>query len=1056
MKESKSLMKFGAGAAAAALALVAAIVYAASLASYAFPGESARLMALWRSLDVSTATSYPLMAKFATMFGASNGFAAFLGVIAVLLVFFSMNSFLKARSGAMTPVVRVSTLSGAAVAAVVFLFTPAVREAATHLEPRLFDFVWAFLAVLVLVPGGRFRKVAWFFAGVSGVMAGLGLADSPLFLALVPAYLFAVWSLYGKKSKLSPFISIVVFIFAYLIAFFWFAAAQADDFSAFLRGVKNAFLDYFAVEGWLFVAVFATLPFTVGLFASSRSLKEPGGWSSWIFHTALTLVTILAIATPLSPSALMAPYAILPVATSAFAAFSAGYLVCYWLAKALLGAQVKKEMVLARYIGCAVGGIFAVVLLFTVILEAFNFERDRGDFADKVAVKVLEDMGERKWLVTDGSLDDHILLAAERLGKEINLVALNRDDDKNYISRLSAKVAETGLGGAKNKELALSLSLGVLPFVQDWFAADPTAKEKAAVWGAADLWLRANVEAIPEFLFFGADPARTPEWEKNWKEFSEILHAPEGWGSYRLALNKSPIERKRLDLRRHIGLIANNRGVWLEDKGRLDEAFKMFELVLEDIDSDNICALLNEFELANAGEKGALSKRQALERRLKSIVDDSSRRYRDIPLSIHYGYIRSPEMYVRHGFSWARSGRPGEALLNFGRAIDLVPTDRRTSLLNMMAAVYASENEEGKSRAIYEQILEKDAANHDALIGLMRLEMVNGNTAKAMEYLERANQVSGDDPRANVEKAMLMMMKGDLASAKSLLRKTTDADGANLQAWSFLAAVTIQQIDSAKDPKARAALVKELEDDILRTMEKQARDPSDYYVQTTRAFLLLRKGADNRREARDALIAAARDRPDVAVANDMILGLDISLNDTVDAERHAREVLRRNRKAPLANYVMGSLALQRGEYTEAEAFLRRAVDTERPVVLALNDLAEVLRRAHQLEEAESYARKATETDPNLYVAWDTLATIIMERGGDLDEAEKCVKKACELSRDEKGRETDVRMLISLARIQFAKKDSQRAKGTLRKVLKRVDELSEFEKSELEELRKSAK
>jgi len=153
---------------------------------------------------------------------------------------------------------------------------------------------------------------------------------------------------------------------------------------------------------------------------------------------------------------------------------------------------------------------------------------------------------------------------------------------------------------------------------------------------------------------------------------------------------------------------------------------------------------------------------------------------------------------------------------------------------------------------------------------------------------------------------------------------------------------------------------------------------------------------------------------------------------------------------------MGSLALQRGEYTEAEAFLRRAVEGTKPVTLALNDLAEVLRRGGKFDEAEGFARKATVADPNLYVAWETLGSIILDRKGDLNEAEQCVLKACELSKGKDGRNEDVRMLISLARVQLAKGDKPRGKGTLRKVLGRIDELSDFERREFEEIRKSAK
>ncbi len=75
---------------------------------------------------------------------------------------------------------------------------------------------------------------------------------------------------------------------------------------------------------------------------------------------------------------------------------------------------------------------------------------------------------------------------------------------------------------------------------------------------------------------------------------------------------------------------------------------------------------------------------------------------------------------------------------------------------------------------------------------------------------------------------------------------------------------------------------------------------------------------------------------------------------------------------------------------------------------------------------------------------------------DLDRAQQCVEKAIELSRGPDGKEKDVRMLVTLARVQLARGDTARGKGTLRKVSSRLGELSEYEKEEFEELRKSAR
>lgn len=1053
-------------AVSAGFGLFAFVLYLSTKAGYVFPGESAKLTALWRGLDTAEGAQYPLMGFFARMFDASNMLSVICGAIAVALVYSVARRFLASRVGGdfMSEHAVVTSRIGAAVAAAVFMFTPAVHEAATHLEPRMFDAMWALAVFAVAAWCERLPKaLSWIPVAAAGVLAGLGLADSPVFLALAPLYIWTVWAGAGR-GKSTPWGMSTLFFFSFAATFFIAAGAAEGDFSDLMKSLARMARDWFPDgAGWGFIAGFATVPFIISLFAARRSLSEDGGAISWTFHGAMTVMAVLSVATPLSPSAQMAPLAVLPVATSALAAFTMGYVASYWWLQARSAVRVNESndssslaQRFARPVGLAGCGFLAVVVAFTLFLNFFQFDSKRGEFADVVARRVISDLGERRWLVTDGVLDNHLRVAAAEAGVPLNLVCLQRDTDSGYIKALSDTVRAEKLGGEKNTELLMSLSLGVLTFVQDWFAMGDEAPSKAAVWGAADLWYASGHRPVPELLFFGADPSRKTDFASEWPAFDEILHADEGWGSYRLSRNENLIERMRLDLRRHMGLVANNAGVALHDAGKPAAAYEMYELVLRKIDADNVCALFNEFELAREGGNPASSRKNELERELKKIVDDSDRRYRLWALANYYGYIRSPEIFIRLGFAWARSGRTGDAIQQFKRAIDFIPTERRNSLMNMMAAVYASENDQRKSRAIYEEVLEKDSQDHDALIGLMRLELLDGDGEKAMQYLERATAAIGDDPRANIEKAMLRMMRGELAEAKKLLVKATDADKENLQAWSMLAAVTMQEIDASKDEAEKKRLSKQLEDEILKTMEKQARSPSDYYVQTTRAFVLMRQGAEKRREARDAFVTAAKERPDIGSTSDIVLGLDIQLNDTIDAERHAREVLRRNRKAPLANYVMGSLALQRGEYTEAEAFLRRAVEGTKPVTLALNDLAEVLRRGGKFDEAEGFARKATVADPNLYVAWETLGSIILDRKGDLNEAEQCVLKACELSKGKDGRNEDVRMLISLARVQLAKGDKPRGKGTLRKVLGRIDELSDFERREFEEIRKSAK
>lgn len=1027
------------------LGIVAAIVYFSSMASYAFPGTSAHLMTVWQGLDVTAETQYPFLAVFCKALGCGNLIAPICGVISVMLLFVIVSFFVSSACVAekVKPYARELGRVAGIVAAVVFMLTPGVREAATHLEPRLFDACWVLAILALMIPYLNSTIPGPVFASLIGAMMALGFCDSAVFVAVSPLVLTEIVFIELKREN-KPYVSLTLFTAVFLTVFFIAVSCFDLEMTPFLKATAKELKSFYQTDGWLFVAIFTTLPFLVSIFSSVRTFSDRPGLVQWFFHGAMTFVAILAIATPLSPSSLLRSEGICPVLTSAFAAIVAGYLAAFWW------------LYRRNPIGVVAGIIFAFVMAFTCLWNLFTFDGQRGAFADAVADRILDDLGERTWFVSDGTIDDHLLLRAKARGKELHLIALQRDLDTAYLETLGKVVTEKGIGGAKNDELALSLTLGVLPFIQDWFAADPSVSKEVAIYGAPDLWYSAGLRPVPELFFFGSDESRTPDWNA-WKSFDKILEAPKGWGSYRPSKDLDPVERKRLSIRRHMGLVANNRGVWMQDHKKDDEAFEFYELVLNEIDADNVCALFNEIEMAGQKHAKAMAKKHELERRIKTIVDDKNRRYVIWRLGSFYGYIRNPDMFVRLGFAWARSGRPGDALAQIRRAIDFVPTEKRTTLLNMMAALYATDNDQTKSRKIYESILAKDSENHDALIGMMRIKLMDGDSAAALSYLERAVKTSpAEGRRAKIELSMVAMMKNNLEEAKGLLRKVTDSDAKDLQAWSLLAAITMQQWDAAKDQATKDKILADIKDRILPEMERQATNPYDYYVQTTKAFLLMRQGEAKRREARDAFEMAGRSRPGSSVTQDLVLGLDISLDDRASAERHAREVLRRNRNAPLANYVMGSLAIRRGQYREAETYLRRAAEAPQPNILALNDLAEVLRRTDRLPEAEACVRKALDKAPNFYILHQTLGEILMDADKDLDEAEKGIRKAIELSKGEKGGVEDIRLYASLARVQVMRGDMKGARSSVRRVEAKLSDLTDFEKREFEEVKKRVK
>lgn len=1096
-RDVDSSFRRGSLVAALAVAAVAAGAYFLTMANYMFPGDSARLLVQWTGIDVLEFPEHPLWGYFVRLFGGvgelssiafrTNLLSLVCGVASAYLICRLM-AFAVWQTVSHEACVRFSgaaSVAAGAVASLVFVFSTAVWQSSTHLEYRIFDVLWALLSVRAVLLAADRPRLSLPVAAAAGALVGLGLVESPIFVPLSVVVFFAFLLVLVKNGKglygpaalflLSAAVAFVVFLKVVAAGFIATGAAAAADCSSavdvFLRIFKDSLREiraWFTRSGWLAVVALSVVPAVACVFAAKRGLNNDRRWSQYAFHVAMTLCVACATATQLAPESMLRPLGILPVATSTLVALVAGYLSAYWylLARTPLPAvEFKQDGIdpavrAGRKIAPVLGVSMLAVLVLASLVNAFSCGRSRGAFADVCAREIVDSMGSRGWFVTDGTLDDHLRVAAAAAGKDISLICLQRDMNDAYLESLSELISRRGLkAGAAN--LKMSVRLGVLPFIQDWFSGDTNIVAEAAIFGVPDFWYMAERTPVPEKLFFGgAASAKAVDGRAVAREFADFWGrmASTLWternreGSRNIARCDDPVESLRLQLRRHVGFIGNNLGVFLQDCGLDEEAFATYELVLGTIDPDNVSALFNEFEMARVGKKCAAAKRLEIERKLKAMVDDPKRRYVLWSLSRYYGYIRNPEIFARMGYAWARSGQTGNAIAQVRRAIDFVSADRQASLLNMMAAIYASGNQLKKSREVYEQVLASDSRNREALMGMARLALQSGAESEARSYLEKASKAAGAES-SGIEMAMLLLMNNDLDRARMEMQKVTDMHPRNLQAWALLAGVLMQQADQAKGEAARAGVMAELENTILPKMESLARDPRDYFVQMTRGLVYMRKGASFRKQARDALVIASMSRPDVSVAGDMILGLDIELDDGEAAERHARMVLRRDRHNRLANYVMGSLRLKEGDYSTAETYLRLSVDDESPIAAALNDLAEVLRRLQRYDEAEAFARRAVKAQPTLYVAWETLGSSLLDQGKDLDEAEKCVEKAIQLAKSELKVE-DIRMQITLARVQIAKGSLDRARVTLKQLRRRSAELSNYDRDQLETLSKS--
>lgn len=1037
------------------------LVYLVTVSPGVFPGGSATLMAQAAGIEPRSLPTHPLFFLIAggwaqvPLFSLAlrmNLFSAICGALSVALVYRLVAFFvyeIMTEEFVLERAARVAKVS-AVVAALAMAFSVPVWEASTRLSIQSFDLLLLLLAaaLLMIYAIHGYKASLYLF----GLLYGVGIAETPLFISFAPWFLFcSVLILWKRKQLTMRRVTWMGWAALAGMGVYYLAAwrfAQTDDMAG--RELKTVFDVVVAVwrdqynvlrtslprVNWVIVLLMGIVPWVAAMFAAPRSLNNDHSWSHYILHISLTGLTVIALLNlSVSPWGIMGPRGHLPVATYTMVAVVAGYLVGYWylLPRVTAPRRGQATSKLTRRVGNWLGRGLAVPLaMFVMVVGVINlFEANgrRGRFADAYAMEILNRLGGRTWIVTDGTLDAHLQILAGERGQQLQLLCLQKDGNRLYQSHLKQLIKQARLFTGKDEQRMMNaVDLGVLPFVQDWFAMDAEIEKKAIVFGVPDLWYGAGMTPMPDGLFFSGVrtieafreapllPAYQAFWDRMEKQLPRQNDATELVAIYRNYL------------RRHMGFVANNLGVVLEDLGREKEAYTVYTCVRK-IDPDNISALFNQFEMIRRGAQP--EEKVKIEKELKSFLAKQKQRYPLWSLSRYFGYVRSPELFARLGWSWAMSGQMG-GFAPIEKWRGPVTDDTKLMMMDTMARIYTLQDDRVKTEAVYREMLKQDPANRQALVSMARLSVQAGAMDQARSWLDKAQDLGIARSTLGIEWAVVHLASGDLKRARILLQETTDLQPKNLQAWAMLAVVQLQQGD-----------LDEVEKVVLSTMEKVAGTADHYFIQITRAQVAMKKGKGYYGVAREAFIRAAMLRPDVPGVKDMVLQLDIALNDEERAELHARQILRTNRRHALANYVMGSLRLGKAQYGEAEDFLRRSVEAQ-AMPAALNDLAEVLRRNRKLDEAEMYVRQAIQKNAKLYVAWETLGSILIERGK-LDEAEQAIDKAMTLYGE------DQRVKLTMARLQIRKGNLMRARELLLQVRKNQNILPSYDQKELARL-----
>lgn len=671
------------------------------------------------------------------------------------------------------------------------------------------------------------------------------------------------------------------------------------------------------------------------------------------------------------------------------------------------------------------GGVVVAVAVFCGVAAFRNLRKAdyRGTrFIALYADRLLDNLNGRTWLATNGVLDDVLLLRARERGIPLN--CLNLSEANNQVAIRVAK------GKLSNIRLRNTVDLGFVSLLQEWITSEPEAGRELALALVPDLWGLGDYEMLPHGLvFLGA----TTDEMKDVNLPDVIARHKALWAEMEAALDEVPdsatevvkVYRDRF-VRPQTSFVGNNLGYLLESLGKPDEAFEVYDR-MHAFDPANVSALLNWATMVFNGRSP--EKKDAVFKALEELNKKLEGTQLPIwSLSRVFGYVSRPEQFAQLGWSWAGSGQPRLALKALERAEASTPAEHRTVLKSSMARIHMLRDRPEESERVYYEMLVEDAGNREALMGLVRIFALRGDAARAREFLARAEKAGVPRVPLLIATALVTRVEGDSARARAILQEQVDLDPSNIEAWSHLCALLMDEQD-----------VKALEIAVGKLEESAGSDAYPTLIARAGQAML----AKDLRAARDFFSRAQRLQPTAVVLLEQLLDLDFRLADKVTAQEHARMLLRLDNRNSLANYIMGSLAAERRDYESAEDYLRRSVEAAQGVA-NLNDLAVVLLRRDQIEEAELRIQQAFKLDDQNYAAWDTFGMIRMAKG-ELDEAEMAFNTAL------KHEAEDLRVHVHLAEVLFRKNQTERAAEVLRAVAKEVDTLPREDWERFEDL-----
>ena len=811
-------------------------------------------------------------------------------------------------------------------------------------------------AFLVLLP---FLPAVWYWKApqlkhlyLSFLLFGLALIEYPTSVFALPLFLGA-WIYLLWKTKWPSLMTIAMclaMMSAGLLIMMLIAGLYSGSASAAIRGlssadvVKEFFRLYFAEliqgvpkVGWLLVFGTNIIPFAVVML---RELEEPtdkfsaiGVYAFRLVIFSLAVITLFSL--PGSSAFVLGPRVML-LAPILLVAIWFGYLVGYYF-----GLLQQKGKIFAAY---TFTGLWVVMLFIAAYSHGRQTSVSHLAAVPRFADELVRELGDRKFLVTDGSLDASILLAAEKARTRINLININAGQSPEHGRYYARMFIDPELSG-----LAM---LGSRALIRGWLNREPSAAGQIAWLIYSEVLSTPGFNAEPAGYFYvlkSEDQATPPAslfqaFESLWPELPlpdlrRMQYGNTGWF-------------QSLFVVRWFSRQANDLGVILEDHQLIDLAVESYRKAME-IWPDNISAAINLFEQARRVGDDQVDAIPAV---IRKIVERNPQ-----AMNIHYmvqvcGLVRNPGAFIEEAALLGSKGRGDAALERLMRAAELAEDDTTSAQLSL-AALYHKKKMVEDSETIYRSLLSARPDNVQAMYGLFSIALQRRDEALALDMLQQMRANGANARLVDLEQAGLDVTFGRLAEARRRVQAMIRDGDAGNEEWLLLAQIAIQEKD--EDGLASA----------LQTLERQRNYVPGLMLLGERAMLQQRYEDAQRYYGRILNLDPASE-----AALIRMIQIDYFNRDAASLRKHTGALLAIDPEHAYANFMSAYVHIAENNYPLAEAVLRRSLN-QVDHASARNELAWVLSRSGKNEEALTHALRAVEMNASVGTYWDTLAGI---------------------------------------------------------------------------------